>query len=282
MQVIVEINGRQALPVRAIPLLTDWHGLSPDGLALILAGDSDRWPSFDGMTAHRLHTDGRTEAIPPRWWASWVVCELEATGSSIKAKQISHATGRQQWRHESLAQLPAGVFVWRDEFEPAHARAYGPESLRARSNPEGFDPSVHILNFNPHPDPYIVPPRLVLEGFERLIPAPLGPVESNSTPVAPSAPVVDSASSPPAWAVAKPRRYNGYTAPLYRLLAAAHLDGKPCPSARDVLEAWRIKTPAEIAKVLTDGVDYYDAKGDTKTANLEAIRKAIERRTSAR
>ncbi len=114
-----------------------------------------------------------------------------------------------------------------------------------------------------------------------------GSAPTNSTPAPPqaaaAAPVVaESASSVPAWTVTKPRRYNGYTAPLYRLLAAAQLDGKPCPTARDVLEAWRIETPAEIAKVLTDGVDYYDAKGDTKTADLEAIRKAIERRTSAR
>lgn len=165
MNTTIEINGRQALPVRAIPLLTDWRGLSPDQLAQILAGDSDHWPSFDGLGAHRLHADGSTEPVPPRRWASWVVRKLQATSDAIKAKQTSHETGYQQWRRESLAQLPAGVFVWRDEFEAAHAGEYGPEGMRARGNPEGFDPSVHILNFNPHPDPAIAPPRLVLEGF---------------------------------------------------------------------------------------------------------------------
>ena len=98
-----------------------------------------------------------------------------------------------------------------------------------------------------------------------------------------AAPVVaDSASTAPDWTVSKPQRYNGYTAPLHRLLAAAHRDGNPCPTARDVVEAWRNNAPAEIAKVLPDGFDYYDAKGDTKTADLEAIRKAIGRMTSAR
>ena len=71
-------------------------------------------------------------------------------------------------------------------------------------------------------------------------------------------------------------------APLHRLLAAAHRDGNPCPTARDVVEAWRNNAPAEIAKVLPDGFDYYDAKGNTKTADLEAIRKAIGRMTIAR
>lgn len=169
MRVSIEINGRQALPVRAIPLLTDWRGLSPDQLAQILAGDSDHWPSFDGLTAYRLHPDGSTEPISPRWWASWVVGKLEATSNTIKAKQTSRATGRQQWRGDSLAQLPAGVFVWLDEFEAAHSSQYGPVGWLARSNPEGFDPSAHALDFNPQPDPDIAPPRLVLEGFEQLI-----------------------------------------------------------------------------------------------------------------
>ena len=55
-----------------------------------------------------------------------------------------------------------------------------------------------------------------------------------------------------------------------------------CGSAEDVVEAWRNNAPAEIAKVLPDGFDYYDAKGNTKTADLEAIRKAIGRMTIAR
>lgn len=165
MQITIEINGRQALPVRAIPLLTDWRGLSPDQLAQILAGDSDFWPSFDGLTAYRLNPDGSTEPTPPRWWASWVVRKLKAVSEAIEATQTSHETGYQQWRAQALAQLPAGVFVWREEFESAHAQEYGPEGIRARGNPEGFDPSTHALDFNPQPDPAIAPAHLVMEGF---------------------------------------------------------------------------------------------------------------------
>lgn len=168
MHVVTDINGRGALPVRAIPLLTDWRGLSPDQLAQILAGGSDHWPSFDGLTAYRLQTDGSIEAIPPRWWQSWVVRKLNATSDAIKAKQTSHETGYQQWRSESLAQLPSGVFVWRDEFEVAHVCEYGPLGRRARGNPNGFDSRVHVLNFNPHPDLDIAPHGLVLEGFDEL------------------------------------------------------------------------------------------------------------------
>ena len=96
------------------------------------------------------------------------------------------------------------------------------------------------------------------------------------------APVSDSPSNAPAWTVNKPQRYSGYAAPLHRFLAAAHREGKPRPTARDVLEAWRSERPAGIAKVLADGFDYFDANGDEKAADLEAIRKAIGRMTSAR
>ncbi|TQN07553.1 hypothetical protein BDD18_0685 [Acidovorax temperans] len=106
------------------------------------------------------------------------------------------------------------------------------------------------------------------------------PVQPQAAPPAPV--VADSASTAPDWTVRKPQRYNGYAAPLHRLLAAAHRDGNPCPTARDVVEAWRNNAPAEIAKVLPDGFDYYDAKGNTKTADLEAIRKAIGRMKIAR
>jgi hypothetical protein len=84
------------------------------------------------------------------------------------------------------------------------------------------------------------------------------------------------------WTVIKPERFKGYTAPLYRLIASAYREGGTRPTARDVVEAWRINKPAEVAKMLPDGFDYYDAKGDTKQADLEVIRKAIYRMTRAR
>ncbi len=91
------------------------------------------------------------------------------------------------------------------------------------------------------------------------------------------------AGNPSAWIVTKPKRDREYSMPLYRLLLAAHLEGKPCPpTAREVVEKWRLNAPPEIAKMLSDGFDYYDATGNTKTASLVSIRKRIERLTSAR
>lgn len=82
------------------------------------------------------------------------------------------------------------------------------------------------------------------------------------------------------WTVTTPQRYCGYTAPLHRLLTTALREGRARPTAREVLEEWLKKQPHEIAKVLPDGIDYYDSKGNTKPADLDAIRLAIHRMTS--
>jgi hypothetical protein len=166
MTVVVQIEGRDAIPVRAIPMLTDWQALSPDVVAEILSGGSDHCPSFDGLAAYRLHPDGRVVRESQRSWSSWIVRNLKAASEAIKAKQTCHETGYQQWRNEALALLPAGVFVWRDEFEAAHLDEYGPDSLRARFNPDTFQPESYALNYSPQYGPTESWQKLISEGFE--------------------------------------------------------------------------------------------------------------------
>lgn len=104
--------------------------------------------------------------------------------------------------------------------------------------------------------------------------------EYSSQPDTPGEPELKTEAE--AWQVHKPQRFGAYAAPLYRLLNNAHQAGKPRPTARDVLEAWRTDTPAEVAMVLTDGIDYYDSNGNTKSASIAAIKEAITRMTKAR
>lgn len=82
------------------------------------------------------------------------------------------------------------------------------------------------------------------------------------------------------WRLFKPQRFQGYASPLYAYLKAAKDAASSLPTARDVLNEWRTKVPSEVAKVLVDGIDYYDASGNTKSADLAAIRKAIGRMTN--
>lgn len=82
------------------------------------------------------------------------------------------------------------------------------------------------------------------------------------------------------WTLCRPTSFQGYGRPLFELLKIACNAGKVRPTARDVVEEWRVNKPPEVAQVLTDSIDYYDANGTTKSANLDAIRKAIGRMTA--
>ena len=57
MKVVVSIDGRDAIPVRAIPLLTDWHVLSPDVCAEIFSGRKDTTVQYmEGLKSYRGKT----------------------------------------------------------------------------------------------------------------------------------------------------------------------------------------------------------------------------------
>lgn len=107
-----------------------------------------------------------------------------------------------------------------------------------------------------------------------------------TTPVTPApgfespAPAVPVAAE--SWHLKEPERERGYNYELYRILKAAHDAGKPCPKARDVLDSWGANRPPNISEVMPDGFKYLDPKGNTKAADLELLRKTIDRMTSAR
>ena len=164
--VIVTIEGKEAIPVRAIPLLTDWEVLSPDVRANAFAGAEHAVPHLEGLPTFRLNADGSYEAIAPRWWANWIVRVLDACSERITAEQVSHEVGYQQWRQEALALLPDGVFVWREAFEAAYLLEYGSDSLRVQFSGQPYQADTYDLNFNPEHGPRKDWRELVLEGFK--------------------------------------------------------------------------------------------------------------------
>ena len=56
---------------------------------------------------------------------------LDALHAELMRKEevgdMTKAQGSQEWRLGALGLLPAGVFVWKDEFEPLHIRRYSPK-----------------------------------------------------------------------------------------------------------------------------------------------------------
>jgi hypothetical protein len=84
-------------------------------------------------------------------------------------------------------------------------------------------------------------------------------------------------SNDPGWKLKKCDRYPGYRKPLYDVLKAAHDDGKACPTACDVLGAFNKNMPPGIVRVMAHDFEYLNSNGGAETADLNAIRKAIDR-----
>jgi hypothetical protein len=166
VKVIVEIDGRNAIPVRAIPFLTNWATMSPDVVADALAGEAHHFrglASFciEGLVQKRISTT---------WWENFPCRQLKALSDEIKAKEITHETGYQEWRSRSILILPAGVFVWQEDFETRHNYFHGPDGtsylIEGNWLPENEQLTRVALDF----DPFIPESHtqlIVMEGFHQ-------------------------------------------------------------------------------------------------------------------
>lgn len=122
--------------------------------------------------------------------------------------------------------------------------------------------------------------RVLVSDLDRLMPNLVEVNPHQTTPATQTAPAeILGIPNAIVWNLKNPKRLQGYGEPLYNLIKAAHSAGEPCPNARDVLDAWRLSLPHPVTEVMSDELKYENTKGDIKTADLDAIRKAINRLT---
>ena len=99
------IDGREAMPVRAIPYATHWNNFAPDMLAWYLGEDDKRFEADTlpllPLTAYRME-EGQCVTIEPSAWAS-VTRKLKNTDDESEFGLVSC--------------LPPKVFVWLDDFQ---------------------------------------------------------------------------------------------------------------------------------------------------------------------
>ncbi len=158
MSVVVSIEGRDAIPVRAIPFVTGWK-LSPDVLAACLAQSSD-WPSHpQNMVGHHIMRGGRIAEMLPKEWDG-IVLELRSLSDTLHAEEVVKQASSPEWRKKSIAVLPSHCFVWIDTLEAACRLAW------SRLTIVNERPGDKDLNLTPY-----IPPELVDVVFEGL-PAP--------------------------------------------------------------------------------------------------------------
>lgn len=168
MNVIVVIEGREAIPVRAIPFLTNWEKMIPVDVANALAWDKS-YRRFKGLKAFDI--ENVQNDISATWWQNNTCLELKALFCTMKAVNIAYNHDSQDWRRKSLGVLPSGVFVWKDEFEPMYLCQYGleGESMCDSTELSGLMQEEEqerraMLRFEPF-IPDVETQRLVMEGF---------------------------------------------------------------------------------------------------------------------
>ena len=81
---------REAVPVRAIPLLTNWNFFSPDVVAQAFAGYEEQRGFISGeLQAFHLEND-QVNPLKRDWWVSWAARELPALHKKIQDLSLIH------------------------------------------------------------------------------------------------------------------------------------------------------------------------------------------------
>lgn len=174
MNVIVMIDGREAIPVRAIPFLTNWETMSPDAIAEALAHEDDlHWDYFFPLTALRVEGP-QLKPIAASWWENFPVKHLSAISAALKAREtageLTHELAYIEWRRQSLLELPSGVFVWKDDFVQCHSRKYNSYAMTTIRNGKELSKEEQAKRYSLDFDPYIANLETcaaVMQGFER-------------------------------------------------------------------------------------------------------------------
>lgn len=118
---LISIHGREALPVRAISFATGWL-VSPDTVANDLGESDERHPRLArGLRAYH-YAAGACSVMYPKEWDNFIAA-IKRLHDELKSTYEDDDSGYAAWRELSPFALPAGVFVWRDEFEASFQKA---------------------------------------------------------------------------------------------------------------------------------------------------------------
>lgn len=175
MDVVVQIQGRDALPVRAVPFAGRWQWMSsPDGIAFACSQKPVTAMKFE--TEHRgeekeiavrnreylpsfvLLGDGAVRQLHPDEW-SFCAVEIKGLESKLRGEELVEDGNFAPWRRQAIEKLPAGVFVWLDDFKRWMAYTCPPDC----SEQEQDDELIEEPTLQP-----LVPPELegvLFEGF---------------------------------------------------------------------------------------------------------------------
>lgn len=156
---VIKVGKRDALPVRAIPYVSGWT-ISPDVVAKNFAREeASPFEKLENTDTYHL-VEGEPVKLLPKEWDRYVAA-LQGLEAELREKFPNDDRGYAAWVAQSVAKLPAGVFVWLEEFTADFDRDYGPERLSIMDERDGD----RELNFSPFLEEQTL--NMALEGFER-------------------------------------------------------------------------------------------------------------------
>lgn len=185
-QLTILIDGREALPVRAIPYVSGWDRFPPRLVAEYLYLGNDKFGGVMGnrklgtkspslLTAYQL-TGNTPVLVQPREWYDRVIA-FDGLEAQLKREYGDSENGDKEananWRRKAVEMLPEGVFVWLNEFETAFKAGRGrPGSFGRKRGDDGLNltPMLHDAATR----------TIVMAGFETLPAAPAGKVEAKT------------------------------------------------------------------------------------------------------
>lgn len=126
----------EAIPVRALPFITGWI-FSPDAIANAFS-QANEARRMREVRSFRIRENSLTHVSPVDWE------HVKVAMDGLDDKLPRSPGGYADWRGKSIKLLPAGVFVWLDEFSMAFNRDFSPSNWLPDSRGE-----YPVLNFDP-------------------------------------------------------------------------------------------------------------------------------------
>jgi hypothetical protein len=157
MNVIILIDDREAIPIRAIPFVTGGR-ITPDLVASIFAY-TDQWElRLKGVTPYHLYGHDLYSHMLPKAWDG-IELDFKLLLKRFKATQKLDQEDLPIRERDSIPVLPPACFVWKDDFEKAFHKAYSGQNYEILNE----RPGDRELNFSPYiPDDL---QEAVMEGF---------------------------------------------------------------------------------------------------------------------
>jgi hypothetical protein len=155
------IKDREAIPVRAIPFIAGFGGMSPKKVVAVFAHACST-DDFSYLKSYYWNGGNVSQIFPKEW--DPIKKTVDALFDRLAATEIIDGENYQHWFEQSIPLLPPGVFVWKDEFETAFNCSYSRYQRFFISEEREGD---RELNYEPMlPKPNLV--EIIFEGF-RLI-----------------------------------------------------------------------------------------------------------------